>query len=145
MDQTCLTSTPHRCLLGWRSWTLCHIPQTVPELFFHSMVGRITLLKEVTAFRECWCHEWVYMVCNYVQSVKVASTWLKVFITLPQPFIGKGCTHAPGSSWDVKSNQATLFHFCMAQFWWSRSQSRWTRVSMATPTSLLPCSPTSLS
>ncbi len=33
MDQICWSSTTRRCSVEWRSWTLCHLPQTIPEWF----------------------------------------------------------------------------------------------------------------
>jgi len=70
MDRTCLFSTSHRCLIGFRSGEFGgqHLKLVVllkPFLnHFCFVAGCIILLKEATATREYRFHERMYMVCN---------------------------------------------------------------------------------
>jgi len=66
MGRTCLSNTPHRCSIALRSGEFGGQVNTLKSSLcssnhFCSVAGRIILLKEATAIRECSLHEEVSM------------------------------------------------------------------------------------
>lgn len=128
MDQTCLSSKSHRCSFELRSgesthWTLCHVPQTIPEPFLQA-ARCIILLKEAAANSECCCHGgylvWqlvhVIVISTCMPEQKVSQEKIDQSIILPS-------SH---SAWWylflrlVKHTHLTVFNYCsVVQFWCS--------------------------